>query len=136
VQAQLRRFRRPLLLMSAVLMFVMPFGLLAADHVVSPADLRSELAASAQARQQDLATLRSLLASEPGRKALAAAHVDPSKVDKALPMLSDQELSRLAATATQAQKDFAAGSLSLTNEQLTIIIVGVLLIIIVAIIAT
>jgi hypothetical protein len=133
VQAQLRKHCRCLLLCPILLI---PSGLFAADHVVSPADLRSALMASSQARQQDLATIRGLLASEPGRKALAAAHVDPSRVDKALPMLSDQELSRLAATATQAQKDFAAGALSLTNEQLTIIIVGVILIVIVAILAT
>jgi hypothetical protein len=133
VQAQLQKYCRSLLLCSILLI---PSGLSAADHVVSSADLRSALVTSSQARQQNLATLRGLLASEPGRKALAAAHVDPSRVDRALPMLSDQELSRLAATATQAQKDFAAGALSLTNEQLTIIIVGVILIVIVAILAT
>jgi len=129
-------FHRSLLATFAATLFLVPSGLFAADHVVSPADLRSELAVSSQARQKNLTTIRGLLASEPGRKALAAARVDPAKVDKALPLLSDQELSRLAATATQAQNDFAAGALSLSNEQLTIIIVGLILIVIIAIVAT
>lgn len=134
MQVHLPKCRRSLSLFAVALLLI-PSGLLAVDHVVSPADLRKELAASSQTRNQNLATLRSLLASEPGRKALAAVKVDPAKVDQALPMLSDQELSRLAATATQAQNDFAAGALSLSNEQLTIIIVGIILIVIIAIVA-
>lgn len=133
---QAKFLKSSLLSLFAATMLLIPSGLLAADHVVSSADLRNELAAKSQQREKDLAALRGMLDSEAGRKALAAAHVDPSKVGKALPMLSDQELSRLAATATQAQNDFAAGALSLSNEQLTIIIVGIILIVIIAIVAT
>ncbi len=99
-------------------------------HVVPPSDLRHDARQAAQARQADEAQLRSFLHSEAARGALESMKLDASKVDRAIPQLSDAELARLAAQSRQVQDDFAAGRL--TNAQVTYIILGAILIIIIA----
>ncbi len=123
------------MLPAVALMLLVPVDLLAQDHIVSRTDFRSELRSAAAARQRDIAKLEKLLLSESGRQALASVKLDAGKVTKALPLLSDHELARLAAQADRAQADFAAGGISLTNQQVTYIIIGVIVIALVAIIA-
>ena len=116
------------------LLVATPLDLLAQTHVVSPADLQAALHAAAQARQANAAKVESVLASEAGRKAIEAAKADPVQVRRAVSLLSDEEMARLAALADQA--NFAGSSLSLTNEQLTIIIIGVIVIVLVAVLVS
>ena len=96
--------------------------LLAQEHVVTAADLQSELSKSAATRQANLAKVRNFLSSEPARKALKSAKIDQQKVEKAVPYLSDEELARLAARTDKVQRDMAAGAL--TNQQITYILIA------------
>lgn len=114
------------------LTLLIPADLLAQDHVVSTADLRNELRAATMDRQGNMAKLESFLSSEGARKALASTKMDPARVRQAIPLLSDQELARLAAQADHTQADFAAG---LTNAQVTYIIIGLIAIAVIAIVA-
>ena len=125
-----------LILPVVVFMFLLPADLLAEDHLVSAADLRQELRTAAQARQANLAKLDRFFSSEPARKALASASMDPAKVRNAIAFLSDQELARLASQADQVRSNFAGGGISLTNQQVTYIIIGLIAIAIIAIVAS
>ncbi len=115
------------------ILLICPAVLPAADHVVSPAELRAEVRDAARARERNAAKLRGFLGSEAARTAMARAELNAAKVDRAIASLSDQELARLAARADSIEKDFAAGRL--TNSQVTYIILGAILIIVVAIVA-
>ncbi|HZS72040.1 MAG TPA: PA2779 family protein [Candidatus Acidoferrum sp.] len=84
----------------------------AQQHVVSLNELKEDSAKPAQVRHSNEQAIRGLLGSAAGQKALQAAGVDYQKVDKAVAQLSDEEAARLATRARQAQKDFAAGTLS------------------------
>jgi len=99
-----------------------PSILMAQEHVLTAADLQSELSKSAATRQANLAKVRNFLSSEPARKALKSAKIDQQKVEKAVPYLSDEELARLAARTDKVQRDMAAGALN--NQQITYILIA------------
>ncbi len=103
-------------------LFALPQAVTAQEHVVSSADLQKDVANAAQLRQERIAKVRKFLSTDQARTALKAANVDYDVVQNGVSTLSDDELARLSARADQAQKDFAAGSL--TNEQLTYIIIA------------
>jgi hypothetical protein len=107
--------------------------LMAQSHVVSSADLQKEIVSATQTRQQNIDTLTNALSGSKAEKALKAAQVDPTQVKTAVSSLSDAELAQLAARASHAQNDFAAGRIS--DRDLLIILVGVavLILIIVAV---
>lgn len=111
---------------------LMPAAIAADDHVVSPAELRKELKSAATARQANVARLERFLASDAARKAMASTKLDAAKVSQAVALLSDQEIARLAAQADRIDNDIAAGRL--TNTQVTYIIFGAILIIVLAIV--
>lgn len=135
MRLRLRSFFTMLPAPVVALLLMVPAGVLAQDHVVSQHDLRHELATAAQRRHDNVAKLQRFFSSEPARKALAAAKMDPLKVEKAIPFLSDQELARLASQAVQVESDFAGSGITLTNQQVTYIIIGVIAIAVIAIIA-
>jgi hypothetical protein len=93
------------------------------DHVVSPSDLRQEVARSQSVRRSNLTQVHSFFSSKPSQKALKVAHIEAALVDKAVPQLSDDELARLASKTNQIERDFRAGAL--TNQQLTYIIIAI-----------
>jgi Flp pilus assembly protein TadB len=105
----------------------------AQDHIVSAGDLHNEIASAAQARQANVAKIRKFFSSESAQKALKTARMDPQKVQKAVPYLSDRELARLASQSEKAQADFAAGTMS--DRDLLYILLGIaaLVLIIVAV---
>jgi hypothetical protein len=78
---------------------------LAADHLVSPQAADQQLRSAEAARARDLATVDSFVRQGEGARALAGLGVDPSTVQRALPTLSDSELSDLAARANALQTD-------------------------------
>jgi hypothetical protein len=108
-------------------------NLVAQTHVVSPTDLQKALVEATQVRQRNLETVRQFLSIPAAEKALKSAHMDQEQVKQAASMLSDEDLAQLAARASKAQADFAAGDLS--NRDLIIILIAVaaLILIIVAV---
>jgi hypothetical protein len=123
-----------LLLPVVFVMLMVPFDVLAQEHIATPNDLRNELRSNIQERQNNIAKLERFLSSAAAQKVLHSARLDPDRARTAIPLLSDQELARLAAQVDQV--DFAGAGLSLTNQQLTIIILGIILIVVIAIVAT
>lgn len=99
-----------------------PGPAVAGDHIVSPADMRAELVGAVQARQANLDKVRSFFSTETAARALSLAAVDASRVEHAIPLLSDEELARLAALTDKTRVDFKGGSL--TNQQLTYIVIA------------
>jgi hypothetical protein len=122
----------------AVLVALManPLGALAQsaapDHVVSAQVLQHNLEASSAARQKNIDTLSKFMSTPTAEKAMRDAKIDPVQVQKAIPTLSDQELTNLSARAADSQQKFSAGVLG--PSMLTLIIVLIAIIIIVAII--
>ena len=92
------------------------------DHIVPAPDLHQAVRAAAQARQDHLTKLDNFFASEPARQAFETVKLDPAKVTQALALLNDDELARLAAQSEKIQHDVAAGSL--TNQQITYILIA------------
>jgi hypothetical protein len=89
---------------------------------VSPSELQQAITAAAQTRQKNLGDVRSFFSSEPARAALKVGKVDYKKVDKAVAVLTPDELARLAEKTNRIQQDFAAGAL--TNQELTYIVIA------------
>ncbi len=118
----LRQFRSPLPILTLIALLLFPGQLPAQDHVVSPADLHQELQAAAQARQANRARLEKFFSSESVRKALRSARIDCAQVEKAVPLLTDDEAARLGSLADKLQNDLAAGALN--NQQITYIIIA------------
>ena len=98
------------------------------QHVVSLTDLNKDAARPAQTRQANEEAVRTLLSSDQGQKALKSAHLDYQKVDKAVGQLTDEDLAKLAERSRQAQRDFAAGTLS-DRDLLWIIIIAIAIVV-------
>lgn len=103
------------------------------QHVVSPFELHKAGQEATNARQQNIDTLKGFLGSAEAQKALDRAHMDPVEVQKAIAGLSDQDLAQLAARATKAQNDFAAGAMTEEALLLLIIALAVIIVIVVAV---
>lgn len=98
------------------------------QHVVSLGELGKDAARPTQTRQANEETVRTLLSSDQGQKALKSAKLDFEKVDKAVGQLSDEDLAKLAERSRQAQADFAAGRIS-DRDLLWIIVIALAIII-------
>lgn len=105
----------------------------AQEHVVSPSELRRDVREASKSRQENASRLRRFLGSDTARNAVGAAKLDAGRIDRAIAALSDEELARLASKSQQIENDFAAGRL--TSSQVTYIILGAILIIVIAIVA-
>jgi hypothetical protein len=112
-----------------------PRGLPAQDrpHVVSPEELTRDALKPLETRQANEAAVRHLLSSDAGQEAMASAHVDYQKIDKAIGQLNEEELAKLADRSRQAESDFAAGLISPKHlaELILVIIVVVVIIVLV-----
>jgi hypothetical protein len=111
-----------LLVFALVSALVIPQLVMAQTPAVSPSELRGALATAAETRQKNLDQVRSFFATEPARAALKAGQVDYQKVEKAVAILSPEELAKLAAKTRGLERDFAAGAL--TNQELTYIVIA------------
>ena len=101
---------------------VTPPTVIAGDHVVSTSDLQQEILKVSESRQANLAKVQEFFSSQSAQKALRNSKIDVSKIKSAIPLLTDEELARLAAQTDKIQKDIAGGSL--TNQQITYIIIA------------
>lgn len=102
------------------------------DHVVSSQALQQQVQTSSADRQKNIETLKNILETPTAKKAMQDAKVDPTQVKKAIPTLSDEELSNLAGRVNKAQHDFSAGFIG--PGLFTILILLVILIIIIIVI--
>lgn len=124
------------LVVGAMLISVgMPSRIQAQDrpHVVPLNELRKDAAKPAAIRQADEAAVKDFLSSVPAQKALKATDFDLRKVDRAVSQLSDEDLGKLAEKSRQAQKDFAAGTLSDRDLLWIILIIVAILIVALAV---
>ncbi|MGC9158439.1 MAG: hypothetical protein ACP5FH_05560 [Terracidiphilus sp.] len=122
-------------LTAAALAFSLPQVVTAqtSQHVVSPLELQKATQNATNVRQQHIDALRGFLGSANAQKALEKAHMNPIQVQKAIAGLSDQELAQLAARATKAQNEFAAGDMSDENLLIILVLLAALILIIVAV---
>ena len=104
------------------LSFLMPQTLSAQGQAVTASELRAAIKQSAAVREKNLEQVRSFFADPAVSKALAGAHIEPKRVQKAVSSLDSAELGRLALRTSQVQRDFAAGALS--NQELTYIVIA------------
>jgi hypothetical protein len=119
------KLRKPLAILLAI-----AFAFLAApaqrlgadDHAVSAADLHQVLVDSAKTRQMNVETVQKFFSSRIVKNALSNQIVTASKVEKAIPLLNDEELSRLASQCRQVDSDISAGALS--NQEITYILIA------------
>ena len=102
--------------------FIASQNVFAEEHVVSSGELRQRLQAASGKREQNLAQFDKLLSHDSVRGALETARLNPGQVRNAAAMLTDDELSRLADRSAKVERDLAAGSL--TNQQLTYIVIA------------
>lgn len=104
----------------------------AQDHLVTSQALQQQVQSTSAARQQNIDTLTKFLSTPLAESAMKAHHISSVQVRTAIPTLSNQELASLAARASHAQQQFAAGFIG-TGMLLVIIIAIVVVIIVVAI---
>ena len=98
-------------------------------HLVTPAQLDSQVRASTATRQKQIQDLTQFLSTPTAQKAMKDSKIDPVQVKTAIPSLSDAELADLSARADRAQHDFAAGLLGTTALLLIIIIILVVILV-------
>jgi len=125
----LRQFLRVITACILVAIFAIPQSLLAQAHLVSPSDLQKQVLAASQTRQSNLETVHRFLSSATAEKAISSLHADARQVTTAISSLSDQELEQMAARASKAQADFAAGNIN--DHDLLIILVAILVLILI-----
>lgn len=129
----MRQFVRAATASMLAVVFMIPQDSLAQSHVVSPADLQNAVVATTQARQKNIEAIRQFVSSPTAEKALQSAHMDAKQVKESVSRLSDSELSQLAARASKAQADFAAGRLSDRDLIIILVAIAALILIIVAV---
>jgi hypothetical protein len=100
------------------------------DHIVSSQALQQQVESNSADRQRNIDTLEQMLKLPEAQKAMHDANVNPEQVKRAIPTLSDKELSDLSARTRNVQQQFKAGFLGV--GLFTIIILLIILIIVIA----
>lgn len=97
-----------------------------ASQIVSQDELHQDLIKSWSEKEQNLATLKSLLSTDAAQEMMKEAGTDYQQVMEALPQLDDDELAKLASQTRVAQAQFAAG---LSDRELINVLLIVLLVV-------
>ena len=84
----------------------------AGNHLVSPDVAQARVLEAGAARERNLATVESFLASPAGQAGMGTVGVSEARVRGALPLLSDAELQDVAVRAAALQADPVAGGLT------------------------
>ncbi len=113
--------QRCTLVLAALLLATLPA--LAADHLVTPAEMQARLAARDAARQADLRALEVILARPEALRAAKDLGQEPRALGRGLRALSDAELSDLAARAEALGQDPVAGLSGDVNQLLIIFLI-------------
>ena len=95
--------------------------LIADEHAVSATDLHQALVETTKTRQTNLETVQKFLKSDVVQKSFGH-QLASAKVEKAIPLLNDEELSRLASQCRQVESDISGGELN--NQEITYIIIA------------
>jgi hypothetical protein len=103
------------------------------EHAVTVQELRKDVQKASDERRANEASIRELLSTEQGQKAVKSAGADFAKVNQAVSQLSDEDAARLAAQSRMVQKDLAAGNLTDRDLLIIIILIAALVLIIVAV---
>jgi hypothetical protein len=96
--------------------------LFADEHAVTATDLHQALIESAKTRQTNVETVQKFFKSEVVQKTLGHQIVNAAKVEQAIPLLNDEELSRLASRCQQVESDISGGELN--NKEITYILIA------------
>jgi uncharacterized protein (DUF3084 family) len=83
----------------------------AQEHIAPLSAVRQDLQRTASQRATNLADIERLLARPEARQELAKARLNPEQAQKAISLLNDEELARLAARARTAEQDVQGGLL-------------------------
>ena len=94
--------------------------------------MQKRMADAAAVRQKNIETITNFFSTPVAEHAIRDAHYNPEQVKKAIPTLSDGELANLAARSTQAQQEFAAGTL--TKPELALIVIALVVLVVVIIV--
>jgi hypothetical protein len=94
----------------------------ATEHLVSAADLHRQVRSAQLSRQAGLQQINGFFRSESSRAVLEASRLDAGQIEKAVGLLGDEEVARLAAQVQRIERDVAAGALS--NQELTYIVIA------------
>jgi hypothetical protein len=97
-------------------------SLKAEERVVPSSELHASLVRAQEARDAKRKEVTEFFSSPQVRKALKGSSVEYRKIEKALPLLSDEELANLALRTQEIQRDLVAGALN--NQQLTYIVIA------------
>jgi hypothetical protein len=79
------------------------------EHVVPLSELRDSVRSVAEARATNLADIQRVLSLPAAREALQKSNVNQDQVRKAVAVLSDEEISRLADRARATEQDVQGG---------------------------
>jgi hypothetical protein len=127
-------FSQALLVTVLSSLMIVPQDAFAQQHVVTSSDLRQAVVNASQTRQAQEAQLENFFSSDQARQALRSANIDYKVVQNGIHLLSNDELARLSARADQAQRDFAAGTM--TDRDLLWIVIALALLLIIVVVAT
>jgi hypothetical protein len=106
---------------TAALLFFVPAAM-ADDHVVPLTELHNKVQSAAKERDQNLEKLSAFFKTEAASKAFKTVHMSGEQVQRAMGLLTDDEVADLSARASRADSDFTAGALS--NQELTYVIIA------------
>ena len=109
MKLHLRREWALLTVFTVLAMFLNPRVVNAQDHVVPLSELRREPGTATRARAKNLSDLDRVLSLPAARGALQKVNVTQDQARKAVSVLSDEELSRLADRARSAEHDVQGG---------------------------
>jgi hypothetical protein len=119
-----KSFKMSLVVVLSLCMLV-PMDMRAAQVVTSD-ELHQDLLNSWNEKEANLATVQQLLSTDAARELIQNTGNDYKQVMQALPLLDDEELSKLANQTRVAQANFAAG---LSDRELINVLLIVLLVV-------
>ena len=127
--------RKSLAVLAAAAAFLfLPVGHADADVHIATADaVQSRLAEATAQRAQNVAAVQGLLSTPVAAEAAASVGADLARVRTGVSMLSDAELSDLAARASALQSDPVSGAL--TSNQRMLVTIALVLIVIILVLA-
>ena len=104
----------------------------AQEHLVPLSEVRHDLESAAAQRASNISDIERLLARPEAQQELAKAKLNSSQVEKAISLMNDDELARLASRARSADQDVHGGFI---KTILAIIGAIVVIIVVVAVVA-
>jgi hypothetical protein len=99
-------------------------SLKADDHILSVKEVNAAAVQAAQTREKNQADVDRFLANNRVNQVMKQHAINGEYVHNAIAFLSDADMSTLAAKARAVESDIAGGTLTLTDAQTTLFILG------------